>query len=227
MATEKTRTRPSRSSDPADEIEILEVVGLDEDGVPLADAEDADEEDIEVVFEEAIAAVEGTDVRASVRTEPAEDTQLKERLVRLQADFENFKKRIERERLDHLRQATADLVLRLLPVLDNLERALASARPVAGAEAIAEGVALIQRQLLNELDKEGLRPMESVGQPFDPLWHVAVATGASAAVPNTVTEEFQRGYFFHDRVLRPAMVRVSVESYGDGVADGGKETSHG
>ena len=227
MASEKNPARPARAPDPADEIEILEVVGLDEDGVPLDDVEGTDPDDIEVVFEEAVAAVEDVGGRAAVPTKPPQDAHLKERLVRLQADFENFKKRIERERLDHLRQATSELVLRLLPVLDNLERALASARPAAGAEAITEGVALIQRQLLAELDKEGLKPMESVGEPFDPLRHEAVATGVSATVPNTVTEEFQRGYFFHGRVLRPAMVRVSVEPSDDAIADGGKESSHG
>jgi molecular chaperone GrpE (heat shock protein) len=196
--------------DPRDDIEILEVVGLDEDGVPLETAED--EDDVEVVFEEPAAPRRPASV--------VEDPALRERFVRLQADFENFKKRIDRERGDYFRHATGDLVGRLLPVLDNFERALAAARTrsSAGFDPLTEGVVLIQRQLLEELSREGLRPMEAVGSAFDPQMHEAVATDpGSAAPPGTVTAVLQRGYFFHDRVLRAALVRVSV--------DGGPEES--
>jgi molecular chaperone GrpE len=134
--------------------------------------------------------------------------------MRLQADFENFKKRSDRERLDHLRYANSDLLARILPVLDNFERAMGSFRPGSSAEAMAEGIALIHRQLLQELEKEGLRGMDSVGTPFDPSLHEAVATDPDPAKPaHTVTHVFQRGYFLHDRLLRPAMVCVRT---GDG-----------
>jgi molecular chaperone GrpE len=139
--------------------------------------------------------------------------------MRLQADFENFKKRIERERIDHLRYATFGLVGRILPVLDNFERAMAAARSSASGDALAEGVALIHRQLVAELTVEGLRGMDSVGQAFDPELHEAVATDPdSECPPHTVTHVFQKGYFLHDRVLRPAMVRVRVDD-SEGGAD--------
>ena len=132
--------------------------------------------------------------------------------MRLQADFENFKKRIDRERHDHFRYATFGLVARILPVLDNFERAMAAVQQGATTDALIEGVALIQRQLATELETEGLRPMDSVGETFDPVRHEAVATDSDSPVPpHTVTQVFQRGYFLHDRVLRPAMVRVRVD----------------
>ena len=196
------RRQLANDAEPAEDVEILEVVSVDENGVPI-DAGDPD--DVEVVFEDAPAE--------EVAPQPGrEDAELRERLVRLQADFENFKKRIERERFDHFRYATIGLVGRILPVLDNFERAMAAAQQGATTDALIEGVALIQRQLATELEAEGLRAMESVGEPFDPERHEAVATDAEAPVPaHTVTEVFQRGYFLHDRVLRPAMVRVRVD----------------
>ncbi len=195
---------------PAEEIEILEVVGVDEDGAPIVTA---DPDDVEVVFEETAASREaGPDEETAPEPEPVDsEAPLRERLLRLQADFENFKKRIERERADHFRYATFGLVGRILPVLDNFERAMAAARPGTG-DALIEGVGLIHRQLLTELESEGLRTMESVGELFDPMRHEAVATDLeSPAPPHTVTEVFQQGYFLHDRVLRPAMVRVRVD----------------
>jgi molecular chaperone GrpE len=211
-------------SDPADDIEILEVVGLDENGAALVEDGADDAEDVEVVFDESSSEDSAAESRRS--TDVDEGRELRERLLRLQADFENFKKRIERERLDHLRQATADLLGRLLPVLDNFERAIAAFRPGGPSEAVIEGVTLIHRQLLQELEKEGLRGMDSVGQMFDPALHEAVATEAGGPTPpHAVTEVFQRGYFLHDRLLRPAMVRVRVdESDDDPAPDDRKES---
>src|SRR5262245_45296548 len=195
--------------DPTDDIEILEVVGLDEDGVPV---ETEDPDDVEVVFEDAPPRPKPASI-APARPS-AEEIALRERLVRLQADFENFKKRNERERGDYFRHATSGLVARLLPVLDNFERAVAAARHrVEGpADPLMEGGALIQRQLLQDLARAGLPSLNPVGSAFAPEMHEAVATdAASGTAPNTVTAVLQRGYFFHDRVLRAALVRVSVD----------------
>jgi len=206
--------------DDSQEIEILEVVGVDEDGVPITTV---DPDDIEVLFDD------GVPEPAEERPAPApsgEEAQLRERLIRLQADFENFKKRMDRERVDHFRYATAELVGRILPVLDNFERAMAAARPGASGNALVEGIMLVQRQLITELEAEGLKAMDCVGETFDPELHEAVATDAeSPMAPHAVTEVFQRGYFLHDRVLRPAMVRVRVED-SDGGTGGidGKES---
>jgi molecular chaperone GrpE len=208
------RPLPS-DADPMDDIEILEVVGVDENGAPVVDDDAQAAEDVEVVFEDA-PAPEAPEARPESADAADERRELLERLLRLQADFENFKKRIERERLDHLRHATSDLLGRLLPVLDNFERAIAAFRPGGSADAVIEGIGLIHRQLLSELEREGLRGMESFGQPFDPVLHEAVATDPDAPMPpHTVTHVFQRGYFLHDRLLRPAMVRVRVDACED------------
>jgi molecular chaperone GrpE len=197
-----------------DDIEIIEVVGLDED-VPTAS--DADE--IELRFDEAADDT-------PEKTGSADERSTAERLLRLQAEFENFKRRMEREKDDHYRHATAVLVARLLPVLDNLERALAAGESGRDEGSLGEGVALIQRQLLDELRKEGLRPVGAVGQPFDPTVHEAVATDASTGEPpNIVIEELQRGYYFQDRLLRPAAVRVSVDGSGPTVVDDATDAS--
>jgi molecular chaperone GrpE len=211
MAADDPLRRIPPEPDPSDDIEILEVVGLDDE------PEDDVEDDVEVVFDEpALDAGE----RPAPPAPPSEDAALRERILRLQADFENFKKRIDRERIDHLRHATGELVFRLLPVLDNFERAVAVARP-GGPDPVLDGVLLIHKQFMDELKREGLRPMDGVGEPFDPTLHEAVATDPDpAAPPNTVTHVFQRGYFFHDRVLRPALVRVGVEVSHDARAEG-------
>ena len=184
-----------------------------------------DLEDIEIIFEDDEVA-EPPPVPVGVYSPPVEDVDLRERLLRLHADFDNFKKRVERERNDHFRYATFELVGRILPVLDNFERAMSAARPGAPSDALIEGLALIQRQLLTELEAEGLRAMESVGERFDPERHEAVATDPDSPVPpHTVTQEFQRGYFLHDRVLRPAMVRVRVDESEGGTANGDRKES--
>lgn len=195
--------RPSpQEHDSPDDIEIIEIVGLDEDGAPIAES---DPEDVEVVFETG-SPPEESDAEAALR----------ERILRLQADFENFRKRSDRERFEHFRHATSALLGRILPVIDNLDRALAAVRPGSGDDALLAGLVLIQRQLVVELEAEGLRAMESVGELFDPIRHEAVATDSESPLPpHTVSEVFQRGYFLHDRVLRPALVRVRVDASGD------------
>ena len=198
---------PEDSAD--DEIEILEVVGLEEDSPAASVVEQQElveeESDDEIVLEFDQDGDSG----------PAGVGQADERdgLVRLRADFDNFKKRVEREREANQRQAGAGLIKRILPVLDNFERAIAAA-PANPEEdrTFHDGVALIFKQLLEELRKEGLQAIDSVGEPFDPNLHDAVAAGRFPGFrPNTVVEEMQRGYLLHDRVLRPALVRVCVE----------------
>jgi molecular chaperone GrpE (heat shock protein) len=205
--------------DDHDDIEIIEVVGLNEDAPPPSDE---DPEEVEVSFDGAgparpagPLAHDGT--AATPRSSPSavavDDESLKERLLRLQADFENYKKRVDREKGDYQRFATSSLMAKLLPVIDNFERALAAEMRADGEGAFRDGVVLIHRQLMEELKKEGLAPMESVGEPFDPAHHEAVATDASSGLPpNTVVEELQRGYYFRDRLLRPAAVKVSVDA---------------
>lgn len=194
-----------------DDIEILEVVGLDEDapgasGVVTQEAPD----EVVLSFEDEASAVEVEPLPESEGA--AEAAASLQRLVRLQADFDNFKKRVERERQRHDSLATAGLVARMLPVLDNFERALVAAPPSASSNGLMDGVSLIFRQLLDELRKEGLTAIESVGQQFDPNLHEAVDMDSSPGHhAYVVTEELQRGYVFNGRLLRPALVKVSAD----------------
>ena len=118
-----------------------------------------------------------------------------------------------REREEFELHANIGLVSRLLPVLDNLDRARAADAASNSGEALREGLNLIHRQFIEQLSNEGLRPIEAVGQPFDPNLQDAVATDPTADLPrNTVVEEMQKGYLFHNRVLRPAMVKVATSA---------------
>jgi len=131
--------------------------------------------------------------------------------LRARADYHNLKRRTEEER-DGLRSfLTADLLGRLLPVVDNLERAVASASNSRDFDSFLEGIQGIRRQLNDLLEREGVEPIVSVGQTFDPNLHNAVLRDEYSDEPeNTITEELQRGYFHGGRVLRAAMVKVSA-----------------
>jgi len=140
----------------------------------------------------------------------AEMEDLKSTLIRRQADFENYRKRIERERQQDRHRGIEGIVESLLPVLDGFERALAT-RGDAGYEEYRKGFELIARQLNDLLAKRGLEKIEAEGKPFDPQLHHAVGRVESLDVPDgTVLAVLQAGYRFHDRVLRPAMVRVAA-----------------
>ncbi len=133
-----------------------------------------------------------------------------DRLLRTAADFENYKKRAAREKEEWTKYANEDLMRAILPFVDNLERALNHARKTENNESIEEGVRLTLQQLLQTLSRFGLSPVESVGKPFDPTVHEAmIAVETDEHEPNQVIEEFQKGYFLKDRLLRPATVSVS------------------
>ncbi len=138
-------------------------------------------------------------------------------LKRLQADFVNYKRRSEQEREAQIRLANADLLRRVLPVIDDFDRALAATpgEMDEGQAGWATGIAHIVRKFTDILKNEGLAPIESVGHEFDPTEHEAVMyQDASGEMADKVVAEVQRGYRFHDRVLRPAMVAVGRSSGG-------------
>jgi molecular chaperone GrpE len=140
----------------------------------------------------------------------AEMDDLKNTLVRRQADFENYRKRVEREREQDRHRGIESLVEALLPVLDGFERALAQ-HGDAAYEEHRKGFELIERQLRDILAKRGLEEIDAEGREFDPHLHHAVERVESANHPDgTVLAVLQAGYRFHDRVLRPAMVRVAM-----------------
>ena len=133
-----------------------------------------------------------------------------DRLLRTAADFENYKKRAAREKEDWTKFANEDLIKGILPFIDNLERAVNHAQKVKDTGVLIEGIRLTLQQLLQALNKFGLSSFESIGKPFDPAMHEAMlVVETDKHEPNQVVEEFQKGYFLNDRLLRPATVSVS------------------
>ncbi|MBC7185818.1 MAG: nucleotide exchange factor GrpE [Calditrichaeota bacterium] len=133
-----------------------------------------------------------------------------DRLLRKAAEFDNYKKRVQREVADIVVNANADLVRALLPILDDMERALQQDPQTGTFEQFREGVRLIWEKMNRVLQERGLVPIEAVGHPFDPERHEALMQTESEGTPaNTVVMEHQRGYEFQGRVLRPAKVVVS------------------
>jgi molecular chaperone GrpE len=138
-----------------------------------------------------------------------EKQELQDTLVRRQADFDNYRKRIERDRQQENRRAVNALVEELLPVLDAFDRAIAANDDPAYVE-YSKGVELIRKRFWDVLAKQGLEPIESLGKIFDPHVHHAIEKVETTQHPEgTVLEELQAGYKLHDRVIRPAMVRVA------------------
>lgn len=156
--------------------------------------------------------------------------ELKDQLLRKQAEFENFRKRLSREKADGIRYSNQMLLLDLLPVIDGFERAIASAEESKDFHAFHDGVVLIERQLTSLLEKNwGLKRFESLGEEFNPDKHQAIALEESTEISNpTVIEDYQKGYFYHDRVLRPAKVKVAQPKNIEGQPDNhGVEESQG
>ncbi|HLG43963.1 MAG TPA: nucleotide exchange factor GrpE [Nitrospirales bacterium] len=141
----------------------------------------------------------------------AEAKAAQDRFLRLAAEFENYKKRVQRDQDEYTKYAHERLLKDLLPVLDNLQRALQHVQSEGNTNGVVQGVELTCKQYLEVLSRFGVRPIPSVGLPFDPAVHQAVATvEAQGQAPNTVVEEYEKGYFLYDRVLRPAMVTVAA-----------------
>lgn len=133
------------------------------------------------------------------------------RYLRALADFSNYKRRHQEEYSQAMRFASQELILKLLPVMDNFRRAIEAAEQTQSFESLVEGVRLILRQLDEILEREGVKPIKSVGEQFDPSYHEAVMRVETDEYPeNTIIDEFQTGYMQHDRVIRPAKVRVAV-----------------
>jgi molecular chaperone GrpE len=133
-----------------------------------------------------------------------------DRLLRVAADFDNYKKRAAREKEEWIKFANEDLIKAMLPFIDNLERAVNHAEKVEDAGVLIEGVRLTIQQLLQALNKFGLSSFESLGKPFDPALQEAILLVPTDQLePNQVVEEFQKGYLLNDRLLRPATVSVS------------------
>lgn len=146
-----------------------------------------------------------------LRSRAAERDEFYQRLQRTKADFINYQKRMQRERERWSKTAVEELSLRILPALDDLERAASAAQEDHDVNALLQGIELIQSKLLKALAEDDITPIEAKGQPFDPAYHEAVAHLHNPDLPeHTVVEELRRGYMIGERVLRASQVVVST-----------------
>ncbi|MEN8258802.1 MAG: nucleotide exchange factor GrpE [Thermodesulfobacteriota bacterium] len=180
------------------------------------------EENFQEPVEDVQEALESA-VQDDSEQEPAEEVEIdelvlarqesqeaKDQLLRLAAEFENYKKRMERDRSKALKYAEENLIKELLPSVDNLERAIEQGRKAGNNNELLQGVELTFKGLVSTLEKFQVTPLESIGQPFDPNFHEALAMDHSDEVSeNHVLVEFEKGYHYKDKLLRPAKVVVS------------------
>ena len=153
----------------------------------------------------------GNDLQKVLDAKSDECTALNEKYLRLAAEFDNYKRLAQRDQRDQIKFGNEQILKELLPVVDNLERAIKSSKEARSVDTLTEGVELTLKQLVSALTKFGVKAVESVGLAFDPATQQAVAQVASDTVPeNHVVEEYQKGYLLQDRILRAAMVTVST-----------------
>ena len=157
-----------------------------------------------------------TELEAKIETAQQEAKESYDRLLRVSAEFDNYKKRSAREMQEFRKYANESLLKDLLPVLDNLELAIKAARDETNEQAsLVDGVDLTLKEILRVLDKHGVQPVEALHKPFDPVFHQAVVGEESDTHPeNTIIQELQKGYTLHDRLLRPSMVVVAKPKSG-------------
>lgn len=165
---------------------------------------------------QAPASGDPESLRALIAEKDKEIAELKDKYLRTLADSENARKRIRQQADESVRIQRESILRDLLPIIDNLERALAAGRDGTDAKTILDGVEMTVKALLDFLRAQGVTPVDSVGQTFDPARHEAVDQVASDAHPhNTVIDEFHRGYLIGERTLRPARVSVAKNSASD------------
>ncbi|SLM49136.1 Protein GrpE [Nitrospira japonica] len=170
---------------------------LDEE--PVVDFSEESGEALESVLQKALAA-KSEELKA-----------LNDKYLRQAAEFDNYKRLAQRDQREQIKFGNEQLLKELLPTVDNLERAIKAAKTDKSNESLIQGVDLTLKQVLTVLGRFGVQAIDTVGKPFDPSAHQAVASVPSDTVPpEHVVEEFQRGYRLHDRILRAAMVTVST-----------------
>ena len=163
-------------------------------------------------------------LREELKAKEQEARENYDRFLRQVAELENFKKRVAREKEETLRYANESLVRDLLPVLDNLERAVDYARGGGNGKPLLEGVEIVLKVFLDVLNKHGVTPISAKGQQFNPEKHEAIAQIETAHLePNTVVEEHHKGYYLLDRLLRPSLVSVAKKPEDKGEKDGEKD----
>lgn len=208
----------------------------DEKDSPSADSVDDDAyviedtgeslSDFDLAAEEVSAGGPGHD-SAELEKALEENQKLRDQVLRARADFDNFRRRAEREKADFFKFALTESMRDLLPVLDNFERAM-RVTPGDGVDDFVKGIDLIYKQFQDVLQRYGLKAVDQSLVPFDPTLHEAVTSEENTGLPShTVVEVLQKGYFLNDRLIRPAMVRVAVGGpEGGDLTDGGTSISN-
>jgi molecular chaperone GrpE len=148
-------------------------------------------------------------VHAELEAKARDAAERHDQLLRLGAEFENYKKRVQKEKSDLIKFGNESLLKAVLPILDNLERAIDHGKKMNENGPLLQGVEIILRQFLAILERFGVKPVAAMGEPFDPEKHEAVSQAESDQEPNRVISELEKGYLFHERLLRPAKVLVS------------------
>jgi molecular chaperone GrpE len=148
-------------------------------------------------------------VHAELDAKAKDAAERHDQLLRLGAEFENYKKRVQKEKSDLIKFGNESLLKAVLPILDNLERAIGHGKKMNENGPLLQGVEITLRQLLNILERFGVKPVAAMGESFDPEKHEAVSQAESDQEPNRVISELEKGYLFHERLLRPAKVLVS------------------
>ncbi len=183
-------------------------VDISVEGKEKSSASTAEEENKETKSKDKKGKVKV--LKESLEEKEEELKTLYDKLLRTQAEFENYKKRMAKEKSDLIKYANEEMVKEILHTVDNLERATQHAKESNQSENITEGVDIILKQLLKSIERFGVRGFSSAGEKFDPNKHEAVIQMESAEhEPNTIIAESQKGYFLHERLLRPALVTVA------------------
>lgn len=183
--------------------------------VPVGNASEAEKQQVDIDKEEEFNPDSATKAALLAKYRELEEqlSDAEERLLRTAADAENFKKRLQREKEEQTRYANESFIRELLPVIDNLERALDHSQVESNQGSLFEGLNMTLKGFVDTLARFGCTAVEAVGEPFDPNYHEAVSQEESADYDsNVVVRELQKGYILKDRLLRPAMVVVSKPS---------------
>jgi molecular chaperone GrpE len=181
-------------------------------GKPAEETKDKSAEDIRISEEEmgGLKAAEGEKPLTELEEAKKEALENYDRYLRISAEFDNYKKRVQKDRADLLNYGNERLIKELLPIVDSMERALNHVSNAEDSDAFVEGLKLIYEQLLVSLKKHGVESIESIGQEFDPNFHEAMMKVESDTLDdNKVVEEFEKGYLLNGRLLRPSKVSIA------------------
>jgi molecular chaperone GrpE len=220
---EPSRKAPRQSAPPPapdpqnDDLDVLAKLLEEEQGL------EKEAEFLKSVLLETQSATSAPSDPRAIKEKEDQVQQLQDRLLRIQAEFDNFKKRINRDKADMVRFSNENLILSILPIIDNFERAISHAAATSDPLATIDGVRLILKQLHDTLAANGVRKIDATDQVFDPTYHEAMATIASNVLePGRVITQYESGYLLHGRLLRPAKVIVSTK-----IASEGEENTNG